>query len=45
MWEIWENKLLLKPLKNCQKSNKSPHLVTLATNLLRPRRLNKIWLF
>ena len=29
MWEIWTNKLLLKALKSCPKSNKSPNLVTL----------------
>ena len=28
MWEIWANKLLPKALKSCQKSNKSPSLVT-----------------
>ena len=29
MWEIWANQLLPKALKSCQKSNKSPNLVTL----------------
>ena len=29
MWKIWANLLLPKALKTCQKSNKSPNLVTL----------------
>ena len=29
MWDIWSNLLLPKALKSCQKSNKSPNLVTL----------------
>ena len=29
MWEIWANELLPKALKTCQKSKKSPNLVTL----------------
>ena len=35
MWAIWANQFLTKALKSCQKSNKSPYLVTLdATYLL-----------
>ena len=29
MWDIWANQLLLKALKTCPKSNKSPNLVPL----------------
>ena len=29
MWDIWAKLLLLKGLKSCPKSNKSPNLVTL----------------
>ena len=34
MWEIWANYLLPKALKSCQKSNKSPNLVTLVAYLV-----------
>ena len=30
MWEIWGKLIVAKGFKTCQKSNKSPNLVTLA---------------
>ena len=36
MQEMWANKLLPNALGSCQKSNKSPNLVTLQTRYLHP---------